>query len=162
MKATKMFDGEKRLKDIYVGATRWEVIKYKARKLWIFTLTYSFFAFLLYIGFMAGIYASPIVAHAEVKPIVPVESTPKILSRIAQCESGGSHYNKAGQVLVVGNTDKSVDVGKFQINMKYWGAKATELGYDLFDEEDNYKMAKYLFENFGSEPWIWSKACWNK
>ncbi len=146
-------DGSKR--------TKWGQFKLGVVNTCVYTLRYSFFAFLLYIGFMAGMYASPTKTEAGTLPIV-IESSPKILQKIAICESGGSHYNKAGQVLVVGNTDKSVDIGKYQINMKHWGAKATELGLNLFDAGDNYKMAKWIFENRGTQDWEASRSCWGK
>jgi hypothetical protein len=61
----------------------------------------------------------------------------------------------------MGNTNKTVDIGRYQINT-VWFAKATELGLDLTNEQDNYKMAVYIYTNFGTEPWVYSKKCWNK
>jgi len=72
------------------------------------------------------------------------------MARIAKCESGNSHYDKNGQVLI----NKSRDVGRYQINVQVWGKKATELGYDLYNEKDNEAFALWLFENKGSEPWV--------
>ena len=85
-----------------------------------------------------------------------------VLERIAQCESGNSHVDKNGQVLMVGNTNKSVDIGKYQINNALWGKKAKELGLDLTLEKDNEAFAIYLYKTYGTEPWVWSKKCWNK
>ena len=85
-----------------------------------------------------------------------------VLERIAQCESGNNHFGPSGQVLMVGNTNKSVDVGKYQVNVALWGKKANELGLDLTLEKDNEAFAIYLYKTYGTEPWVWSKKCWNK
>lgn len=94
------------------------------------------------------------VAHAEKRAVPP------ILKRIAECESGNTHYDKNGQVLMIGNTNKTVDVGRYQINDHYQGNSATAVGLDITKEEDNEKYAIWLFENYGTEPWIHSKKCW--
>jgi hypothetical protein len=60
------------------------------------------------------------------------------------------------------NANRSIDIGIGQINEFYWGKKATEMGYDLTKEADNLAFTIWLFENHGSEPYVWSKACWNK
>lgn len=96
------------------------------------------------------------VVHAAEEKAVP------ILDRIAECESGNTHFDpKTGQVLTVGNSNKTVDLGRYQINEHYWGAKATELGLSLYDEEDNETMAKWILANYGTEPWVHSKGCWS-
>jgi muramidase (phage lysozyme) len=84
-----------------------------------------------------------------------------VLKRIAVCESNDKHFGESGQVLMVGNTNKSVDVGRYQIN-SLWFKKANELGLDLTLEKDNEAFAIYLYKTYGTEPWIWSKKCWNK
>lgn len=110
-----------------------------------------------------GTTRSEVIYKVEQKEIIKeVEIEAPVLDRIAKCESGGSHYAKSGQVLVVGNNNKSVDVGKYQINAQIWGAKATELKLNLFVEKDNEEFAKYLYRTHGTEPWVWSKKCWNK
>jgi hypothetical protein len=98
----------------------------------------------------------------QVEVIKEIEVEAPVLSRIAKCESGNNHYAKSGQVLVVGNNNKSVDVGKYQINAQIWGAKATELKLNIFIEKDNEEFAKYLYRTYGTEPWVWSKKCWSK
>lgn len=102
------------------------------------------------------------IEYKQVEVVKEVEIDAPVLDRIAKCESGGNHYAKSGQVLVVGNTNKSVDVGKYQINAQIWGAKATELKLNLFVEKDNEEFAKYLYRTQGTEPWVWSKKCWNR
>jgi muramidase (phage lysozyme) len=84
-----------------------------------------------------------------------------VLKRIAKCESNDKHFGESGQVLMVGNTNKSVDVGRYQINT-LWFKKANEMGLDLTDEKDNEAFAIYLYKTYGTEPWIHSKKCWNK
>ena len=97
----------------------------------------------------------------EVEVIVEVQKKSAVMERIAKCESSTGHYAPSGQVIFNANGNGSVDVGKYQINT-VWFKKATELGYDLTNEEDNEAMALYIFDNFGSEPWKFSKSCWNK
>lgn len=92
---------------------------------------------------------------------VPVDPAYPVLERIAQCESGGKHFGKSGQVLLNANTNGTVDVGRYQINT-VWFAKATELGLNVMDEKDNEKLAKWIYTNHGTEPWYPSKHCWNK
>lgn len=107
-------------------------------------------------------------AHAqEVKKI----NVPPILLAIADCETGdrlpngkavkgtARQYGKSGQVLMTGNTNKSVDVGKFAINSTNYKL-ATKLGYDLTTEEGNTKMALYLHKKNGVQDWRFSASCW--
>lgn len=106
------------------------------------------------------------IAHAE-------EKTPPVLARIAKAESLTSHYctdtliraklcspKEKGQVLVRVNKDGTLDVGKYQINTYHWGAQATALGLDVYDEKENERMALWIFENYGTEPWYASKKNW--
>lgn len=108
------------------------------------------------------IYSTPakIIYKTEIVEVEATSTTP-VMERIAICESGNKHLGKSGQVLMVTNDNKSVDVGVMQINT-IWFTKATELGYNLTIEKDNRAFANYLYSNFGTEPWVWSKGCWNK
>ncbi len=143
-----------------------------------------FFVRLFAIAFLCGIvgliaagyrYANP--KYIEVVKAEEVVKDPAypVIDRIAKAESHNSHFctdelikssmcrkSEKGQVLVRQNSDKyhTVDVGKYQINLYWWGSKATELGYNIFDEKDNEKMAIWLFKNYGTEPWNSSKANW--
>lgn len=117
-----------------------------------------------YAVFMAGaIFYSTSKTEAIVMEVF--KETP-VLNRIADCESGNgtpgsaSHFDKNGQVLMVGNKNGTVDVGKWQINEYYWGDKATELGYDLTIEEENKKMAEWIYAHKGTSDWDLSKKCW--
>lgn len=53
------------------------------------------------------VYAIPII-------IVQEDTLPPVMHRIAQCESGGQHFTKAGKV--VRGTQHAADLGLFQIN----------------------------------------------
>jgi hypothetical protein len=106
-------------------------------------------------------YTTEIVIEKVKEVIVNQEINYPVLERIAECESGNTHYDKNGQVLMRGNTNKTVDVGVMQIN-SVWFAKATELGLDLTKESDNREFAKYLYTTRGTEDWVYSKKCWQK
>lgn len=86
------------------------------------------------------------------------DSIPPILKKIFDCESGGKHYDKNGKV-IRGKIDKA-DTGIAQINLRYHGAEAKRLGYDLMTESGNIGYAKYLLENFGTKFWSASAKCW--
>jgi hypothetical protein len=162
MKPTKLFWGEKRLKDVYVGATKFEVFKYRASIFMRRTLTVSglicAFAWAVVIG--SHYFPKTNTVYATETIEVPVEVVPPVMERIAKCESGNTHYRN-GQVIMNANTNKTVDIGKYQIN-SIWNKKATELGLNLTDEKDNEAMAMYIYKTHGTEPWYSSKACWNK
>jgi hypothetical protein len=100
-----------------------------------------------------AVYATPVV-------IVQEDTLPPVMHRIAQCESRGQHFTKDGRV--VRGKQHAADIGLFQINTVVWGKKAQELGYDLRTPEGNTRMARYLFENYGSVPWQSSAVCWNR
>ena len=98
--------------------------------------------------------------HAAPVMIVQEDTLPPVMHRIAQCESRGQHWTKQGRV--VRGTQNRHDTGLFQINSIVWGKKAQALGYDLHTPEGNTRMARYLFDNYGSVPWQSSAACWNR
>jgi hypothetical protein len=113
-------------------------------------------------SYYAGSMFAPVKTQAMPVPVyVTATTTAPVLVRIAKCESGNNHYDKNGQVLMKTNDNKSVDVGVMQIN-SIWFKKASEMKLDLTKEVDNRKFAEYLYENYGTEPWVWSKPCWNK
>lgn len=113
-------------------------------------------------GFVAGATYFPRVDVVEAQVIKEVKGKTPVMDRIAKCESGNSHIDpKTGQVYMVANTNKTVDVGKYMIN-SVWHKKAKELGFDITKEADNEKMAYWIYENMGTEAWVYSKHCWNK
>ena len=100
-----------------------------------------------------------------VKVVTPISQIqvidiPKILEKIAECESGGIHFDNNGQVIK--GKINPLDTGKYQINLKYWGDEARQLGYNLFTFEGNTLMALWIYEHYGTKPWSWSKDCWSK
>lgn len=84
--------------------------------------------------------------------------SPRIMLGIARCESGYEQF-KDGEVKrgVVNNKD----VGVFQINEKYWLEASKLIGYDIYTEEGNVKMAIWIATHYGYKPWSWSKSCWS-
>jgi len=83
------------------------------------------------------------------------------LKKICSCESGWQHYESDGITVRRGkiNTD---DIGICQINQKHWSDEARRLGVNLFVEEDNIQMARWIYERYGTQPWNWSKECWSR
>jgi len=93
--------------------------------------------------------------------IKEVRKSAPVMERIAKCESGAKHIEAStGQVVMRSNTNKTVDIGKYQINT-VWFKKATELGYDITTEKGNEAMAYWIYENRGTQDWYASASCWN-
>jgi hypothetical protein len=115
----------------------------------------------------AGIYYAkaniqPEIAWAKEIVVVPVTVIPPVMQRIAVCESNGKHFDpKTGQVYMLANTNKTVDVGKYMINT-VWHKKAKELGFDITTEKGNEAMAYWIYQNIGTSPWSFSASCWSK
>jgi hypothetical protein len=168
MKKTRMFFGNQ-----YIGSfncdgkryTKWQRIVLKTRKIARRTILAGValcsLGWIVYGSISYGLsHSETIFVKAEVIKEVPVEIIPAVMSRIAKCESGNTHY-KNGQVIVNVNKNGTYDQGKYQIN-SIWNKKATELGYNLSEEKDNEMFAMYLYKTHGTEPWYSSKNCWNK
>lgn len=82
------------------------------------------------------------------------------LKRICTCESGLTQYDENGEVLR-GITNKQ-DIGICQINEYYHEKKINNLGIDIYTRVGNIKFAKYLYDTYGTTPWVWSKSCWKE
>lgn len=82
-----------------------------------------------------------------------------ILVSIARCESTFRQYDAAGEV--IRGLVNPEDVGVMQINEKYHGERAAKLGYDIYDVKGNVAFAKYLYDKYGTQPWMSSSKCWN-
>lgn len=116
---------------------------------------------------IAEITVDPVLEQAPVElDISPsIELLPPLIP-ICACESAGrpdaipQHYDTEGNVLR--GIINPRDIGMCQISQTYWGEVAIELEYDIFTEEGNILMANYIFEKHGSDPWKWSRHCWNK
>ena len=81
-----------------------------------------------------------------------------VLSAIAHCESHGHQFDSKGNVLR--NKDNRHVVGVFQINERLHGAKARELGLNIYTAEGNWAYARYLLRTQGKSPWNASRHCW--
>lgn len=148
--------------NVYPHATKWQVFKYKLAMFVRRVLIGSFLLGASYGLFMIGrVTTEPIKVYADKEVIIEVKGKSPVMDRIAKCESGGKHTDSTGQVLMRSNTNKTVDVGKYQIN-SVWFKKATELGFNITREEDNEQFAYWLYENRGTVDWYPSKDCWNK
>jgi len=82
-----------------------------------------------------------------------------ILVDIARCESTFRQFDADGRV-IRGKVNNG-DVGVMQINEKYNGDKANELGYDIYTVEGNLEFARYLYDKYGTNPWSSSAKCWS-
>jgi hypothetical protein len=102
--------------------------------------------------------SAPVMVVVEREPVVSAPPLPPILQKIATCESRNTHYDRSGRVLRGRRNPR--DVGKYQINTAVWGPVAATQGYDLYNEQGNEQMARYLLAHYGSVPWRHSAACW--
>ena len=145
----------------YPHATGFKVFKWKLGRCVRNVSILALFAVTGYGSARVYNYMHPVTVYAEKVVEVTVVAKAPVLDRIAICESGNKHIDKTGQVLMKTNDNKSVDVGVMQIN-SIWFKKASEMKLDLTKESDNRAFAQYLYANYGTEPWVWSKGCWNK
>lgn len=92
------------------------------------------------------------------------EKIPKILEKIASCESGNRQFGTgSGQKLsevVLRGRENPADVGLYQINEFYHLETAEKLGINLYTWTGNTQYALYLFKKNGTRDWNWSKNCW--
>lgn len=149
------------MRNYYPYANTWSIIKWRmARSLRNVSIV-LLFALVAFIS--AKIYnaLNPITVYADKIVTVKDTSLSPVMQRILKCESSGSHVRKDGQVVVHVNSNGSYDIGIMQINSIH-NSEATKLGYNLSVEKDNIAYAVYLYENYGTEAWYSSKACWSK
>lgn len=117
-----------------------------------------------YLVYGAGQITDKVEVKTEIQKVENIvvlidETIPPILVKIAKCESLNKHLDKEGRVKLGTNPN---DIGRYQINSTIWGRIAHEKGWNLYIEEDNKKMALYLFNEYGTVPWRNSAHCWNK
>lgn len=132
----------------------------------------------------SAVLATPVVVHAEhdaevddVNPGQEVSSGEKAVSTsdvklyaalkpVCSCESGNgawgepSQFDKDGEVLL-GKKNPN-DIGMCQIHKPVWLETAIKLGFDIYTEEGNIKMANWIYDKHGLTPWKYSKSCWSK
>lgn len=99
--------------------------------------------------------------------ITPFALTSEV-KRICSCESTGSpnneprHFESDGSVLR-GRVNPN-DIGQCQINIDPettdWLRISQSLNLDVFKKEDNARMAQWIYDHYGSQPWNWSRGCW--
>jgi hypothetical protein len=161
MKLTNNWEGRNYIKQS--RGMKWYNFKLKVKNFFKKVLFWSVVILALAgtVQYFRWAYPTEVVIEKVKEVIINQDIKYPVLDRIALCESGNKHYDKNGQVLMRGNTNKTVDVGKFQIN-SVWFPKATELGLDLTKEKDNEEFAKYLYTTRGTVDWVYSSKCWNK
>ena len=108
---------------------------------------------------------TPIVRQADMTNSKTIEKLVRttyadepILIEIARCESTFRQFDTSGSILR-GKVNKA-DVGIMQINEKYHAEDATKLGINIYTPEGNLAFGKYLYNKYGSQPWISSSPCW--
>lgn len=79
-----------------------------------------------------------------------------VMESVCTCESGRQFHADGTVVRGIVNPQ---DIGMCQINLKYHGAAADALGYDLFTEEGNIRYTNYLYDQQGTQPWYLSGSC---
>lgn len=112
-------------------------------------------------------------AEAQIILMKDTQTVPPILQRIAFAETRNNQLCDAdaiahrlcpsyenGEVLETTNANKSVDIGAYAINNAAYGAKAVQLGYDIYTADGNKAMAEWIFNNEGTEPWYSSESRW--
>lgn len=135
-----------------------------SKKIWFILLNLVIIAILaLTLSTNTVSYVAP--AKEQIEPISEPLATlhPKLVP-VCACESGQGKNGTPKQF----NPDGSVrfgkinplDTGMCQINQKYWLEKSKELGFDIFTEQGNIKMANWIYDRHGLQPWDWSKSCW--
>jgi hypothetical protein len=111
--------------------------------------------------------ANTVVTKQKVLASEEIAYTIPLLKRICSCESAyGSPNNEPRQFdsnghLIVGQTTPG-DWGQCQINSKVWLPTADKLGYDIRTASGNYKMAVYIYDTYGTQPWNASRGCWQE
>lgn len=81
-----------------------------------------------------------------------------ILIDVARCESRFRQFDSTGSPLR--GIENPADVGVMQINETYHLDTANRLGINIYTLEGNLKYGRYLYETFGSAPWVHSSKCW--
>ena len=79
---------------------------------------------------------------------------PKRMLDVFRCESGLKQFESDGTVVL----SPTLDVGIAQINLKTWLKKSQLMGLDIINsQEDNLKMAKWIYDNVGEQAWVCSR-----
>lgn len=106
--------------------------------------------------------APKVAIEAEISPKIALHkmnyTEAMVMDRVKMCESGGNPNAK---------NKNSTASGSYQILQSTWNYEGKKLwgsleGKDIFNPKDNEELAVYLFEKYGTSPWLESKACWSK
>lgn len=163
LKKVTVKHNDKVYKYMYLNDTPKDILKYKLHQFKNLTLRTLTIGFVGYTVFTMGqsIPSTKHIANADTNHQITVidKTLPLILQKICTAESPTGHHKANGTVAHYVNTNKTIDIGKCQIN-SIWEAKAVELGYNIYTEQGNEDMALYIFNNYGSEPWYSSKTKW--
>ncbi len=82
-----------------------------------------------------------------------------ILAEVARCESHFRHEDPATGTVITGRLNPS-DIGVMQINRTYHEDTAKNMGVDIYTLGGNMAYARYLYTQYGTQPWRASSACW--
>ncbi len=152
----------------YGKRSRFAILKYKLNQAFRLFVTVMFILGVLAVVFYIGAFTFSTNTTVVTKVMAEQIQTPvvyPVLNRIADCESGTGKKGTAtqfrnGQVILHANKNGTTDIGKYQINMRVWGKKATKLGFNLATEAGNTKMAEWIYLNYGTGAWKYSSKCW--
>lgn len=117
-------------------------------------------------AFLSLFFLLPYPVEAQQTPPEPPAVLTAALVPICSCESTGkrdgvpTQFNEDGTV--IHGYIHYADTGMCQLNAEVWEKKAIDLGYDIYTEQGNIKMANWIYEQQGSKPWISSAYCWKK
>ncbi len=149
----------------YGKRTYFATLQYRLKQSFKIFIVGTFVSGILTVVFLAGafLFSTSTVVASNIQIISPLHSP--VLDRIANCESGNGRKGSAaqfrnGQVILHANKNGTTDIGKYQINMQVWGKKATKLGFNLATEAGNTKMAEWIYLNYGTGSWKYSRKCW--
>jgi hypothetical protein len=51
-------------------------------------------------------------------------------------------------------------VGALQIDERLHAAAARKMGFDIYTSEGNWGYAQWLFQHYGTAPWLATRKCW--
>lgn len=86
-------------------------------------------------------------------------SSPQII-KVAECESSLRQYDNTGNILR--GVQNPADIGVLQINESIHSKELTGTTTNIYIANGNILFAKYLYNQFGLQPWLASKKCWSK
>ncbi len=151
---------------------RFSSVKSFFRRVWFLTkvgvTSFAVLALAVFSGYaLRGNEVSAQVIHMSTSTTTMIQQTDEVLHAIGDCESGNGTKDSRRQFLPNGkivthtNTDGSVDVGMYEINMSAPHIiQMAKMHIDPMTEEGNYAEAKYIHDTEGVKPWSSSQHCW--